>query len=189
MTWPPLLAVPSIRRRLPETERFRRVAGDERAALAVGVGDALVHRVERAVRDLVAAGLRPCALQAALYAGVPFTGRAGNVVLFVTFYVLIMTMYGGGFATIPAYLRDLFGTMHVGAIHGRLLTAWSVAGVAGPVLVNYLREYQLAHGVTKAEAYSITMYLMAGLLVVGFAANWMVSAVDPKYRFQLGDAA
>ncbi|MEI6814171.1 MAG: OFA family MFS transporter [bacterium] len=124
---------------------------------------------------------------AALYAGVPFTGRAGNVVLFVAFYVLIMTMYGGGFATIPAYLRDLFGTMHVGAIHGRLLTAWSVAGVAGPVLVNYIREYQLAHGVPKAEAYSVTMYLMAGLLLVGFAANWWVSPVDPKYRFKTGD--
>jgi hypothetical protein len=76
----------------------------------------------------------------------------------------------------------------VGAIHGRLLTAWSVAGVAGPVLVNYIREYQLAHGVPKAEAYSVTMYLMAGLLLVGFAANWWVSAVDPKYRFKTGDA-
>jgi MFS family permease len=126
---------------------------------------------------------------ALLYAGVPFTGRAGNVVLFVSFYVLIMTMYGGGFATIPAYLRDLFGTMHVGAIHGRLLTAWSVAGVAGPVLVNYIREYQLAHGVPKAEAYAVTMYLMAALLVVGFAANWSVRPLSAASDAHHGDGA
>jgi hypothetical protein len=80
-------------------------------------------------------------------------------------------MYGGGFATIPAYLRDRFGTLQVGAIHGRLLTAWSTAGVLGPVLVNYIREYQIGRGIPKAEAYSVTMYLMAGLLLVGFAAN------------------
>jgi MFS family permease len=124
---------------------------------------------------------------ALLYAGIPFTGRAGNVVLFVGFYVLIMTMYGGGFATIPAYLRDLFGTMHVGAIHGRLLTAWSVAGVAGPVLVNYIREYQIAHGVAKAEAYSVTMDLMAVLLVVGFVANWLVRPVEAQHRHRVGE--
>ncbi len=119
------------------------------------------------------------ALGAVLYASVPWTGRAGNVVLFVLFYVVIMSMYGGGFATIPAYLRDMFGVLHVGAIHGRLLTAWSLAGVAGPVLVNYIREYQLAHGVPKAEAYSVTMEVMAVLLVIGFACNWMVKAVNP----------
>jgi hypothetical protein len=93
-------------------------------------------------------------------------------------------MYGGGFATIPAYLRDMFGVMHVGAIHGRLLTAWSVAGVAGPVLVNYIREYQIAHGVAKANAYSVTMYLMASLLVVGFIANAMVRPVDPSHHWK-----
>jgi len=124
------------------------------------------------------------AFGAVLYAAVPFTGRAGAVVAFVVAYVLIMSMYGGGFATIPAYLRDLFGTMHVGAIHGRLLTAWSLAGVAGPVLVNYLREYQVAHGVAPGDAYAVTMYLMAGLLLVGFAANWMVHplpmAITPR---------
>ena len=80
---------------------------------------------------------------------------------------LILTMYGGGFATIPAYLSDMFGTQYVGAIHGRLLTAWSAAGVAGPVLVNYIREYQIERGVPAAQAYNITMYLMAGLLVLG----------------------
>ena len=122
------------------------------------------------------------ALGAVLYASIPATGRAGSVAFFVLFYCVIMSMYGGGFATIPAYLRDLFGVMHVGAIHGRLLTAWSTAGVLGPVLVNYIREYQLSRGVPKAEAYSVTMYLMASLLVVGFAANWLVTHVDPTHH-------
>jgi hypothetical protein len=126
------------------------------------------------------------ALGALLYAGVPSTGRGGQVVLFVLFYALIMSMYGGGFATIPAYLRDAFGTMHVGAIHGRLLTAWSLAGVAGPVLVNYLREYQLARGVAPRDAYSVTMYIMAVLLVLGFAANWLVGPVGPEHQFARG---
>lgn len=121
------------------------------------------------------------ALGAVLYASVPSTGRAGQVVLFVAFYAVIMSMYGGGFATIPAYLRDEFGTMHVGAIHGRLLTAWSLAGVAGPVLVNYLREYQIDHGVAARDAYSVTMYVMAALLVGGFAANWFVGPVAPGH--------
>ena len=128
------------------------------------------------------------ALGAILYALIPTTGRVGSVVLFVAFYFVIMTMYGGGFATIPAYLRDLFGVMHVGAIHGRLLTAWSLAGVAGPVLVNYIREYQVAHGVAKANAYSVTMYLMALLLVGGFAANWFVGRVDARHHFAPGAA-
>lgn len=83
-------------------------------------------------------------------------------------------MYGGGFATIPAYLRDIFGTMQVGAIHGRLLTAWSVAGVLGPVLVNYIREFQINSGVPKAQAYSVTMYIMVGVLFIGFIANLLV---------------
>jgi MFS family permease len=123
-------------------------------------------------------------LGAVLYALIPTTGRLGSVTYFVAFYAVILTMYGGGFATIPAYLRDLFGVMHVGAIHGRLLTAWSVAGVAGPVLVNYIREYQIAHGVAKANAYSVTMYLMASLLVVGFIANAMVRPVDASHHWK-----
>jgi MFS family permease len=93
-------------------------------------------------------------------------------------------MYGGGFATIPAYLRDVFGTMHVGAIHGRLLTAWSVAGVLGPVLVNYIRDDQKAHGVPGPEGYDVTMYLMAGLLAVGFASNWFMKPVDDRLHYQ-----
>jgi MFS family permease len=120
------------------------------------------------------------ALGAALYAAVPSTGRAGNVVLFVAGYVVIMSMYGGGFATIPAYLRDMFGSLQVGAIHGRLLTAWSTAGVLGPVLVNYIREYEIAHGVAKADAYTTTMHIMAGLLVIGFVCNLLVRPVDTR---------
>jgi MFS family permease len=118
------------------------------------------------------------ALGALLYALTPQTGRLGSVVLFVACYAVIMSMYGGGFATIPAYLRDQFGTAHVGAIHGRLLTAWSLAGIAGPVLVNYIREFQIKSGVPKAEAYTVTMYLMAGLLVVGFVCNVLVRRAE-----------
>ena len=129
------------------------------------------------------------ALGATLYALVPSVGRMGSVPLFVAAYAVIMSMYGGGFATIPAYLRDLFGVMHVGAIHGRLLTAWSLAGVAGPALVNYLREWQLTRGVSPAEAYSTTLYLMAGLLVVGFVCNLAVQAVDARFHYRAGGVA
>jgi MFS family permease len=125
----------------------------------------------------------------ALYASVPTTGHIGSVSLFVLGFLVILTMYGGGFATIPAYLRDLFGTMHVGAIHGRLLTAWSMAGVLGPVLVNYIRQYQIDHGVPKADAYSITMYIMAGLLFLGFLCNYFVTAVHTRHHYQAGGAA
>jgi len=117
-----------------------------------------------------------------LYALIPMTGQIGSIVLFVVLFAIIMSMYGGGFATIPAYLRDMFGTMQVGAIHGRLLTAWSTAAVLGPVLVNYIREYQINNGVPKAEAYNVTMYIMAGLLVVGFIANYLVKEVASKYH-------
>jgi len=121
------------------------------------------------------------ALGIVLYALAPTAGAAGSVALFVAIFCVILTMYGGGFATIPAYLADMFGVVHVGAIHGRLLTAWSTAGVLGPVLVNYLREYQIGHGVPAAQAYNTTMYILAGLLVVGFVANLMVRPVAERY--------
>lgn len=121
------------------------------------------------------------ALGAAIYALIPTLGHTGNVVLFVLAYGVILSMYGGGFATIPAYLRDLFGTLNVGAIHGCLLTAWSAAGVAGPVLVNYIRQYQIDHGVAKADAYSTTMYIMAGLLILGFICNFLVKSLDAHH--------
>jgi MFS family permease len=125
-------------------------------------------------------------LGAILYYLAPRTAANGlnSVPLFVATTALILTMYGGGFATIPAYLRDLFGAMEVGAIHGRLLTAWSVAGVCGPFLVNYIREYQKNRGVPLADAYSAVLYVMVGLLIVGFIANLMVRSVDPKHWFQ-----
>jgi MFS family permease len=119
-----------------------------------------------------------------LYALVPGTGEIGNVALFVACFVVILSMYGGGFSTIPAYLRDLFGTRYVGAIHGMLITAWSVAGVLGPVLVNYIRQYQIDHGVAKAAAYNITMYIMAGLLLVGLLCNLLVKPVDARFHMQ-----
>ncbi len=117
-----------------------------------------------------------------LYLLVPWTGAHGSVPLFVATAAVILTMYGGGFATIPAYLSDVFGTQFVGAIHGRLLTAWSLAGVAGPVVVNYLREYEIGRHVPRAHAYDVSMYVMAGALVLGFACNAFVRPVDTKFH-------
>ena len=119
-----------------------------------------------------------------LYSTVPTLGHLGSIPLFVAAFCIILSMYGGGFATIPAYLRDMFGTYQVGAIHGRLLTAWSVAGVLGPVLVNYIRQYQIDNGVPKAQAYSVTMYIMCGLLLVGFLCNFAMHAVNEKYYYR-----
>jgi MFS family permease len=119
-----------------------------------------------------------------LYAIIPTTGRSGNVLLFVGSFCIILSMYGGGFATVPAYLRDIFGTMQIGAIHGRLLTAWSAAAIVGPTLVTYLREYQITNGVPKADAYTVTMYLMAGLLVLGLICNALVREVDERHHYR-----
>ena len=122
------------------------------------------------------------AIGTVLYAAVPWTGSTGSVALFVLCFVVIISMYGGGFATVPAYLKDMFGTRYVGAIHGWLITAWSAAGILGPVLVNYIRQYQVAHGVPNAQAYNSTMYIMAGLLVVGFVCNLLVSPVHHRFH-------
>jgi MFS family permease len=129
------------------------------------------------------------ALGILLYSSAPFAGRAGHVTLFVLTFCLILTMYGGGFATIPAYLADLFGTQYVGAIHGRLLTAWSTAGILGPVLVNYIREYQIDRGVPNAQAYNVTMYVLAGLLAIGFLCNLAVRPVEERYYMTSDDLA
>jgi len=129
------------------------------------------------------------ALGTALYILVPQTGAIGSVTLFVLCFVIILSMYGGGFATVPAYLKDMFGTRYVGAIHGMLLTAWSTAGVLGPVLVNYIREYQIGNGVPKAQAYNTTMYIMAGLLVIGFICNACVRAVHDRYHMKSDSGA
>jgi MFS family permease len=120
-------------------------------------------------------------LGVALYASIPWTAATENLALFVAFFCVILSMYGGGFATVPAYLADLFGTRMVGAIHGRLLTAWSAAGVLGPVLVTYIRDYQLDHGIARAQVYSVTMFILAGLLAVGLVCNWLVKPVDPRH--------
>jgi MFS family permease len=126
-------------------------------------------------------------LGAVLYCLIPFSGYTGSTLFFVAVCVIILSMYGGGFSTIPAYLKDLFGSMQVGAIHGRLLTAWSVAGVLGPVLVNYIREYLKGRGTTGVGLYAPTMYLMAGLLVVGLVCNLCVRPVNERYYFRRGD--
>lgn len=121
-------------------------------------------------------------LGAILYSLIPMAGHAGSPMLFITISVVILSMYGGGFATIPAYLKDLFGTMQVGAIHGRLLTAWSVAGVLGPVLVNYLRIWLQQRGAVGVGLYAPTMYLMAGLLIIGLLCNLAVRPVAARYH-------
>jgi MFS family permease len=117
-----------------------------------------------------------------LYASVPSVARLGSVAGFVLCYGIILSMYGGGFATVPAYLKDLFGTRHVGAIHGCLLTAWSAAGVLGPVLVDYIRQYQISNGVDKADAYTVTMYIMAGLLAIGAICNFLITPVSTHFH-------
>jgi MFS family permease len=124
------------------------------------------------------------ALGIILYSTVPTLGHLGSIGLFVAAFAVILSMYGGGFATIPAYLRDIFGTMHVGAIHGRLLTAWSVAGVLGPQLMTYIRESQINHGVPKAQAYSVTMYIMCSLLLIGLICNFCMRAVNEKNHYR-----
>ncbi|MDO9151453.1 MAG: OFA family MFS transporter [Methylotenera sp.] len=116
-----------------------------------------------------------------LYISAPWAGTVGSVAVFAGLFCIILTMYGGGFATIPAYLADIFGTQHVGAIHGRLLTAWATAGVLGPVIVNYLRDYQLDHGVPPSEAYNVIMYVLAALLLLGFVCNLLVKPVADKH--------
>ena len=116
-------------------------------------------------------------LGAILYGLIPISGHTGSAAIFVAVTAsIILSMYGGGFATIPAYLKDLFGGMQVGAIHGRLLTAWSVAGILGPMLVNHLRVYLQQRGAAGVGLYAPTMYLMAGLLTIGLICNLARSA-------------
>jgi MFS family permease len=117
-----------------------------------------------------------------LYALLPTWGHLGLAGLFVASVCIILTMYGGGFSTVPAYLADVFGTQMVGAIHGRLLTAWSVAGIVGPALIAKLRETQLASGVAKNLVYDRTLYIMVGLLLIGFVCNLLVRPVHEKHR-------
>ncbi len=116
-----------------------------------------------------------------LYASVPTLAHGGHLALFVLAFCIVLSMYGGGFATVPAYLADMFGTQMVGAIHGRLLTAWSAAGMLGPLVVNFLRDSQIDSGVPKALAYDNTMYILAGFLLAGFICNLLVRPVAGRY--------
>ena len=117
-----------------------------------------------------------------LYALAPTFATMGSKLLFVLGFGIILSMYGGGFATVPAYLADMFGTQFVGAIHGRLLTAWSTAGIIGPVVVNYIREFQLAAGVPRDQLYNTTMYILCAMLAAGFVCNYLIKPVDPKWH-------
>jgi MFS family permease len=125
----------------------------------------------------------------AVYAAAPWAAHSGSMGLFIGFICVILSMYGGGFATVPAYLADLFGTQFVGAIHGRLLTAWSTAGIIGPVLVSYMREAAIAAGVPRSSVYDVTLYLLAGLLVIGLIANLLVRPVPHKWFMSAEDVA
>ncbi len=116
-----------------------------------------------------------------LYASIPLSAAAGNKLMFVSAVCIILSMYGGGFATVPAYLADLFGTQMVGAIHGRLLTAWATAGIIGPVVVNYMREYQIGLGIPRDQVYNQTMYILVGFLVVGLICNLAVRPLAAKW--------
>jgi MFS family permease len=116
-----------------------------------------------------------------LYISVPGSAMTGNTPLFVAALCIILSMYGGGFATVPAYLADLFGTQMVGAIHGRLLTAWATAGVLGPVIVNYMRDYQLGLGIPREQVYNQTMMILAGLLAIGLCCNLLIRPVADKW--------
>ena len=120
-------------------------------------------------------------LGGALYFSIPSSAAAGSLVLFVGAFCIILSMYGGAFATVPAYLADLFGTQNVGAIHGRLLTAWSTAGILGPVVVNYMRDYQLSLGLAKSQVYNQTMYILVGMLAIGLICNLLIRPVADKW--------
>ncbi len=116
-----------------------------------------------------------------LYASAPSFAHMGSKALFVAAFCIILSMYGGGFATVPAYLADVFGTRYVGAIHGRLLTAWSTAGVVGPLLIGQIRDSQIAAGVERSQVYDRTLYILAGFLAVGFICNALIRPVAEKW--------
>src|ERR1700686_1334440 len=125
----------------------------------------------------------------ALYALAPPFANMGSKALFVLAFGIILSMYGGGFATVPAYLADMFGTQFVGAIHGRLLAAWASAGIIGPVVVNYIREFQLAAGVARDQLYNTTMYILCAMLVGGLICNFLVKPGDAKWHMKADEGA
>src|SRR6185437_5076352 len=123
------------------------------------------------------------------YLLMPWSAGIGSKAIFVGAVCIILSMYGGGFATVPAYLADVFGTQFVGAIHGRLLTAWSTAGIIGPVVVNYIREFQLAAGVPRDHLYNTTMYILCAMLIAGFICNYLIKPVDAKWHMSEAEVA
>jgi MFS family permease len=114
------------------------------------------------------------------YASAPSLAGWGALAVFAAAFCLIASMYGGAFATVPAYLADMFGTQFVGAIHGRLLTAWSTAGIVGLVMVNYLHDTRKAEGIPPNQLYEQIFYVLAGLLVAGFLANLLIRPVSAR---------
>jgi len=120
-------------------------------------------------------------LGAALYVLASYAADWKMLGLLVLVFCIISSMYGGGFATIPAYLADMFGTQFVGAIHGRLLTAWSTAGILGPVVVNYMHDVRVEAKVPFDEIYGPIFFTLAGMLLVGFVANLLVRPVAEKW--------
>jgi MFS family permease len=116
-----------------------------------------------------------------LYLSAAGFAQSQSIFLFVVAFCVIVSMYGGGFSSVPAYLADLFGTQMVGAIHGRLLTAWATAGVIGPVVVNYMREYQIGLGLARERVYNQTMIVLAAMLAIGFVCNFLIKPVDRKW--------
>ena len=193
-------AAGNLRRQADRTPRARlhRVSGDQKvaiAAIAAGFSGYVVFDIGGdllgdvvglySARDAYTFFL----LGIALYASAPFFAQIGSKLLFVSAFCIILSMYGGGFATVPAYLADMFGTQFVGAIHGRLLTAWSTAGIIGPVVVNYIREAQLAAGVPRDHLYDFTMYILCAMLIIGLICNFLVKPVNAKWYMSEDEVA
>src|SRR5699024_4012230 len=120
-----------------------------------------------------------------LYLLTAFSGGS-SMILFIIAAILILSFYGGAFSTIPAYLKDMFGVFQVGAIHGRLLTAWSAAGIAGPLIVNSVVESQAKAGNEGPDLYTLSMFIMVGLLAVGLVANILMRPVAEKHTIENG---
>jgi len=116
------------------------------------------------------------------------TAGTASIALFVLVTGVILSFYGGGFATVPAYLKDLFGTIEVGAVHERLLTAWSAAGIAGPLIVNGLADLETSNGKSGADLYTVSLLIMVGVLVVGFIENLRIGPVDSRFHERASEA-
>ncbi|MEO8660380.1 MAG: OFA family MFS transporter [Bryobacteraceae bacterium] len=124
-------------------------------------------------------------VQAALFLLIPRLNHSGAWLAFELSLFVIFTIYGGGFATIPAFLADMFGPNNVGAIHGALLTSWSAAAIVGPVIITYLSDEAksgLAANASKAAAYDLPLRILAVLLVIGFLLTIAVRPLKSRYE-------